>query len=103
MLTNLIITAYCACKICCGDASHGRTASGIFPRPGRTCAASRNIEFGTKMVIDGHVYIVEDRLAKRFDNRVDIYFATHKAAQRFGKKTNTVNIVEKDKTYGKTK
>ena len=93
MITNLIVTAYCACKICCGPQATGITASGLKPVQGRTVAASRSIPFGTKVVIKGRVYIVEDRLARRYDNRVDIFFTNHNDARIWGKQTLPVIIV----------
>lgn len=92
MMTNLTITAYCICKLCCGSASHGLTASGCVPHSGITVAASRSFPFGTKMLIEGHAYIVQDRLAKRFDGRVDIFMASHKKAKQFGKRFIQVTI-----------
>lgn len=91
ILSNIVVTAYCACRLCCGNnASHGLTASGVKPTEGITVAASRKIPFGTKLAIDGRTYTVQDRLAKRYDNRVDIYFASHKRALQFGKQTKNV-------------
>ena len=55
------------------------------PVAGVTIAAPRAIKFGTVLHIEGvGDRIVEDRLAKRFDNRIDVFFATHAEAKRFG-------------------
>ena len=97
MLTNAIITAYCACTICCGPKASGLTASGKSPVQGVTIAASRSIPFGTKIRINGHTYTVQDRLAKRYDSRIDIYFAKHKDAKAFGIHTNNIEIYAKSK------
>jgi len=53
-----------------------------------TVAASRSIPFGTRLTIEGlkGTYVVEDRLALRFDHRIDVYFDSHKAALAFGKR-----------------
>jgi 3D (Asp-Asp-Asp) domain-containing protein len=40
-------------------------------------------------------YVVEDRLAKKYDARFDIYFASHEAARRYGIQTNLVTIITK--------
>lgn len=94
MLTNIItatITAYCSCKLCCGSNAKNLTANGHKPIQGITIAASRQIPLGTKVYIvsnELHTYIVQDRLAPRYDNRFDIYFSSHKAARQFGIKTN---------------
>lgn len=90
--TNYTVTAYCSCKKCCGKwyvpEGKQKTASGAKPTEGVTIAASRKIPFGTKLNIEGvGVRTVQDRLAPRFDNRIDVYFADHERARKFGKKT----------------
>ena len=90
-----IITAYCACKICCGPNAKGITANGTPPISKHTVAASRSIKLGTTVWIKGQAYVVEDRLAKRFDSRFDIYFDTHREAKQFGKQTQQVTIITK--------
>ena len=94
IVTNAIITAYCACSLCCGPKPSGLTASGLKPRQGITIAASRSIPFGTKVVINGRTYTVQDRLAKRYDSRFDIYFTKHSDAKAFGIHTNTITIIK---------
>ena len=94
-MTNLlsaIVTAYCHCSACCGT-SGNPTASGKMPVVGRTIAAPRAIALGAKIVIDGHTYIVEDRTAKRFDGRFDIFMRSHKEALKWGKQTRTITII----------
>lgn len=85
MITNLvIITAYCHCAACCGKAKQP-TASGIQPIAGRTVAASRTIPFGTKVYIETVGWReVHDRLAKRYDNRIDVFMNSHTDAKKFG-------------------
>jgi 3D (Asp-Asp-Asp) domain-containing protein len=88
-----ISTAYCKCKICCGKWANGRqrTASGTIPRAGITCAAPRRIPFGTWLYIESVGWRrVEDRLAKRFDSRVEVFMDSHAQAKRFGIKRLTV-------------
>lgn len=83
------ITAYCSCQKCCGKWSiNKKTANGKTPMSNHTVAASRSIPFGTRLTIQGlkGVYVVEDRLAVRFDHRIDVYFDNHKAALAFGKR-----------------
>lgn len=94
--TNLLVTAYCACTLCCGKHATGKTASGIKPTQGITVAASRQLPFGTRLFIDGVGWrTVQDRLAKRYDNRVDVYFASHAQAKQFGISQRKVVISEK--------
>lgn len=91
-ITNAIITAYCACTNCCGAHATGLTAAGQRPVQGITIAGPRAFPLGTKVSIAGHSYIVQDRTAKRFDGRWDIYFASHKEALKFGKQTNNITV-----------
>lgn len=96
MITNIIvatITAYCSCKLCCGPNAKGITANGNKPIEGITIAASRGIAFNSKVRIGRHEYVVQDRLAKRYDSRFDIYFDSHERARRFGIKTNQKVVV----------
>lgn len=99
MTTNIItatLTAYCSCKLCCGPHASNRTASNETPTQGITIAASRTIPFGSTVIIAGHIYKVQDRLARRYDKRFDIYFRSHEAARNFGIKTNqTVMVITK--------
>lgn len=96
IFTNAIITAYCACRLCCGDHAHSlqRTASGTRPLAGKTLAAPRNVPFGTRVKINNRVYIVEDRTARRYNNRWDIYFTKHRDAVKFGRKQLTIKILK---------
>lgn len=95
MLTNylgtLVITAYCACTACCGPRAKGVTAIGRVPVQNVTVAASRRIPLGTSLAIDGIGWRrVEDRLARKYDDRVDIYFTRHADAVKFGLQTRRV-------------
>ena len=89
--TAATVTAYCACRLCCGKGAKGITASGKPPVQGRTVAASRSIPLGTRIHIEGiGWHVVEDRLAKKYDGRVDVYFKLHSDAIKFGRqKLNT--------------
>lgn len=87
LIGTFTVTAYCGCKKCCGG-NGKRTASGTVPTEGRTIAADTSIlPFGTQVVIDGIVYTVEDKGSGVKGNHIDIFFATHKKALAFGKKT----------------
>lgn len=93
-MTNIltaICTAYCSCHVC--TKGTGITASGVYPQQGITIAASRTLPFGTAVIIDNHSYTVQDRLAKKYDSRFDIYFSNHKDALRYGIRTNKVTII----------
>lgn len=88
-LGTFTITAYCGCKKCCGGSK--KTATGTTPTEGRTIAADTSIlPYGTQVVIDGIVYTVEDCGSGVSGNHIDIFFATHKKAMAFGKKSMKV-------------
>lgn len=84
-LGTFTVTAYCPCKKCCGK-TNGKTASGKIATANHTVAASKQFAFGTQLVIGGKVYTVEDRGGAIKGNRIDIFFASHKAALQFGRK-----------------
>ncbi len=89
LIGTFTITAYCGCSKC-GTGSN-RTASGTTPTEGRTIAADTSIlPFGTKVVIGGVVYTVEDSGSGVRGNHIDIFFATHARALAFGRKTMKV-------------
>lgn len=77
------ITYYCPCALCC-DVANRQTASGTWPEPGRTIATDPSIPFGTKLIIDGHEYIVEDRGGAITGNHIDMFVATHSEALQKG-------------------
>lgn len=86
LIGTFTITAYCGCSKCSGG--NNKTASGTTPTEGRTIAADTSIlPFGTQVVIDGVVYTVEDRGSGVSGNHIDIFFATHKKALAFGRKS----------------
>ena len=93
MLTNAIITAYCACTICCGPKATGLAANGRPPIQGITVAGPRALPLGTKVRIGDRIYTITDRTARRYDGRYDIFFKSHAAARRFGIRTNIVEII----------
>ena len=80
LLGTFKITAYCNCAKCCGTAGNA-TASGVMPTSGHTVAMG-GVDFGTKLMIYGDVYTVEDRGTPY--GHVDIYFDSHEEALDFG-------------------
>lgn len=90
-LGNFKLTSYCACPICCGVWSGGPTASGAMPIEGRTVAMA-GVPFGTKLIIDGFQYTVEDRGTPY--GHVDIYKNSHQDALNFGVRYADVYLAE---------
>ena len=87
------LTGYCPCKICCGkwsNPSNPTTASGTRATAGRTIAADTKIyPFGTKIMINGTEYTVEDTGSAINGYHFDIYFDTHEEAKAFAKQYTT--------------
>jgi 3D (Asp-Asp-Asp) domain-containing protein len=86
---DFYITYYCPCAQCCGTANNP-TASGVMPKANHTIAADPSIAFGTKLVINGTEYTVEDRGGAIKGNHIDIFCATHQEA--LNHKTETVPV-----------
>jgi 3D (Asp-Asp-Asp) domain-containing protein len=84
------ITHYCNCSICCGQWAGGGTASGTTPTAGRTVAA--DLPFGTRLLINGQEYIVEDRGVSGC--WVDIYCDSHAEALARGMYQTEVYIID---------
>ena len=80
------LTAYCSCSKCCGQwaDANATTASGTHAVQGRTVACN-SLPFGTKIVINGNVYVVEDR-GGMANNVIDVFFNSHQEALNFGVK-----------------
>ena len=90
------LTAYCGCSKCCGKWGENRpldengkpivyTANMTVAKEGVTIAADISVlPYGTKVIIDGHEYIVQDRGGVINGNRIDIYFESHQDALNFG-------------------
>jgi len=53
------------------------------------------VPLGSTIIISNQHYIAQDRTARRFDGRFDIYFAKHADALRFGRRTNNVIVIMK--------
>ena len=87
------VTAYCACMKCCGK-TNGITASGVKATANHTIAAPRTFAFGTKVVMNGQTYVVEDRGGAIQGNRIDIYMNSHQEALRWGVRYLQLDIIE---------
>jgi 3D (Asp-Asp-Asp) domain-containing protein len=84
------VTGYCQCTKC--TPGWGLTASGSAPSS-VTVAGPRSVPLGTwvEITLPGRAPVrkrVEDRTAKRYDGRWDLFFPDHVSAKRFGIVTN---------------
>ncbi len=74
------ITHYCSCFYCCGGWGNA-TASGTAATPGRTIAVDPSvIPLGTRVIINGNVYVAEDTGGAITGNKIDIFVADHTTA-----------------------
>lgn len=81
---TVIATAYNS-EVGQTDSSPWTTASGTRCREG--VIAANHLPIGTKVMIEGfgnRVFTVEDRMNKRYNKRIDIWFKSRKDAIKFG-------------------
>lgn len=89
------ITGYCSCDACCGVKATRLTKSETVPRASHTVAADLEVlPMGTRIMIDGVTYKVEDTGKAIRGRMVDIFFDTHEEALEFGRQEKTVYLVE---------
>lgn len=105
-LGNYRITAYCACKKCCGVWAENRPngivkgAMGVELTPGYSVASP--LAFGTKLYIEGYGdVVVQDRTAswvvEEYNGEIiDIYFDSHEEALNFDVRYADVYKIESE-------
>lgn len=90
-LGQVVTSGYCNCTICCGQWSGGPTASGAYPTANHTIAVDATDPFvplGTKVVMNGVEYVVEDTGAfARYGVQFDVYYGDHASASAHGHQT----------------
>ena len=90
-LGNVVTSGYCNCPICCGVWSGGPTASGAMPQANHTIAvdaANPFLPMGTKVVMNGVEYTVEDTgNFAQYGVQFDVYYDSHSAASAHGHQT----------------
>jgi len=90
-LGEVVTSGYCNCSICCGQWAGGVTASGAYPTANHTIAVDASNPFvpmGTKVVMNGVEYVVEDTGAfASYGVQFDIYYDSHAAASAHGHQT----------------
>lgn len=87
---NCRITFYCHCATCNGRAG-ANCASGMQPTVNHT-VANGALPFGTRLLIDGQEYVVEDRGVGAFE--IDIFVSSHDEALRRGLYYRDVYIID---------
>jgi len=89
------ITFYCGCYKCNGKWTDQPTASGVYAEEGVTIATGKEFAFGTKIMIQGHVYTVQDRGVP--NGCIDIYVNSHSECNRRGLYYTDIYLMVKDK------
>jgi peptidoglycan hydrolase CwlO-like protein len=83
-LGSFKITHYCSCYYCSGGWGNS-TASGAIATVGRTIAVDpKVIPLGSKVIINGYVYVAEDTGGAIKGNKIDIYVKDHQTALNKG-------------------
>lgn len=101
-LGTYLVTSYCGCSACC-DSATGITASGTVATPNHTLAADSSIPFGTKLVIDGQEYVVEDRGGAVNGKHLDMFFSDHSTALNVGTRYMDVYLENDSKKEAEVK
>lgn len=86
-LGTFTTTGYCNCSICAGAYAGRATSSGVMPKANHTIAADPSVlPIGTRVIINGQEYKVEDTGSGVNGNKIDIYYDNHDAAMAHGNK-----------------
>ncbi len=89
------ITHYCPCSICCGPYANGITSTGVTAVTNHTIAVDPSqIPYGSKVVINGQVYVAEDCGGAIKTNCIDIYVATHAEGESKGVYYTEVYLIQ---------
>ena len=92
MTTNIIHSAIITCYLATGNPC----ANGHYPTPHYTIAGPRQYPLGSDVYIGTNHYILEDRTARKYNGRWDVFVSCSKEeALRIGKQTNNITIVIK--------
>jgi len=99
-VVRMRVTAYCPCSKCCGKFSDGITACNHTIQPGSVfVAADKAYRFQTEMVVPGYnnnePVQVKDRGRLIKGNRLDVFFSSHRVAQKWGTRYLDVLVREK--------
>lgn len=103
---EFILTAYCPCELCCEEYAlnrpidengkaivYGSIGERLFQ--GVSIAVDPSvIPYGSKVEIDGEVYIAQDCGGAISGNKIDVYHDSHQDALNFGVQTKSVYIIE---------
>ena len=93
------LTAYCSCAQCCGQWAANR-ANGVVGANGEVLTTGNSIAvdpkiipLGSKVEINGKVYIAQDTGGAIKGNRIDVYYSSHQSALNFGTQNADVYLL----------
>jgi 3D (Asp-Asp-Asp) domain-containing protein len=95
-MTTNILTAIVTAYVATGQPVAWNHPHAHLPTANHTIAIPRRFPLGSVVQIDGCLYLGEDRTAKKFDGRFDIFMSSEHAARNFGKQTKIVTIITKE-------
>ena len=88
------IDYYCSCETCRAKANKVK-ATGTPVVEGQTIAVDPDeIPYGTKVIIDGHVFTAEDYDTAGKEKHISIYVNEHETAQKLNEKKAEVHLVK---------
>ncbi|MDO5136582.1 MAG: 3D domain-containing protein [Eubacteriales bacterium] len=89
------ITHYCPCSLCCGPWSDGITSTGVTAITNHTIAVDPDqIPYGSKVVINGQVYVAEDCGGAIKENCIDVYVGNHAEGEDKGVYYTEVYLIQ---------
>ena len=87
------LTAYCPCCDC-SEGYNYNTYTGTRAEEGRTIAVDPDIiNFGSKVMIDGHIYTAEDCGGAVSGDHIDIFMEDHDEVDEFGVQYKEVWVI----------
>ena len=92
MVTN-ILTAVVTAYVATGHCVAYNKPNAHLPVAGFTIALPRRFALNSVVEINGHRYRGEDRTARRYDGRFDIFVDTREHALAWGKQTIQVKVI----------
>ena len=93
-LGEYTIDYYCSCETCRAKASKVK-ATGTPVVEGQTIAVNPDeIPYGTKVIIDGHVFTAEDYDTSGKEKHISIYVNDHETAQKLNEKKAEVHLMK---------
>lgn len=96
---NLVLAVWVTVQASAYCYTGNQTASGTWPKQGRTIAASRHLPIGARVYIPSRGwYRVEDRMNRRYDKRkiptIDIYMDSYDQAIDWGRQDIRVKVIK---------